>query len=85
MFDGIKAEHSQVMGLTDGMFDFPDTEGFQRPQDLDVFLASAFVHACFEQASQSLEVRFDITAAMVGIAHWLAEKIDVDPIDGTFD
>ena len=57
MFDRIKAEHAQVMGLTDGMIDLPDTEGFQQPQDLDVFLPSAFVHACFEQASQSLEAR----------------------------
>ena len=55
--DRIKAGHAQVMGLTYGMIDLPDTEDFQQPQDLDVFLASAFVHACFEQASQSLEGR----------------------------
>jgi hypothetical protein len=36
MFDRIKAEHAQVMGLTDGMGDLPDTEGFQLADQIDV-------------------------------------------------
>ena len=36
MFDRIKAEHAQVMGLTYGMVDLPDTEGFQLGDQIDV-------------------------------------------------
>lgn len=57
MLDGIKAEHTQMRGLTDGIFNLRDIEGFQQPQDLDIFLAPTLVHASFQQAPQSLEGR----------------------------
>ncbi len=36
MFDCIKAEHVQVMGLSYGIVDWPDTEGFRLADPIDI-------------------------------------------------
>ncbi len=52
MFDRVIADRAEIQSLAHGAVDMVHLEGFQQPQDLDVFPLARFAHPGLQQPAQ---------------------------------